>query len=314
MLWISSAVFNSQINKKTLLFTMDITSLYTNIPHKDGLIALKHFLNNSSFDVHVPTILRLAELVLTLNSFQFGDSHYQQTSGVAMGTRMGPSYACLFVGYVESEISKQYKGATPDLFRRYIDDCVGVWTGERCELMSFINFVGTFHPSLKFTHEVSDSSLAFLDIQLKITPDNKAISTSVHYKPTDSHSYLLYSSSHPSATKRAIPFSQFLRLRRLCSSEEDFDTQATQMTSFFKAREYPEELIQQAVNQAKDISREEALASKTKADHADQTLVTLTYHPHNLEVKKILFKNFPILQSDPKIGKTFQNPPLMAFK
>ena len=40
--------------------------------------------------------------------------------------------------------------------------------------------------------------------------------TSVHYKPTDSHSYLLYSSSHPSHVKNYIPYSQFLWPRRLC--------------------------------------------------------------------------------------------------
>ena len=38
--------------------------------------------------------------------------------------------------------------------------------------------------------------------------------TSVHCKPTDSHSHLLYSSSHPSHVKNSIPYSQFLRLRR----------------------------------------------------------------------------------------------------
>ncbi|XP_076442744.1 uncharacterized protein LOC143281420 [Babylonia areolata] len=252
-----------------LLFTMDITSLYTNIPHKDGLIALKHFLSNSTYNVHVPTILRLAELVLTLNSFQFGDSHYQQTSGVAMGTRMGP-------GYVESHIFQQYSGPMPALFRQFIDDCVGLWTGDRSELLSVISFVNAFHHSLKFTHEISDSSLPFLGIQLMITPVNQTISTSIHYKNTDSHSYLLYSSSHPAATKRAIPFSQFYRLRRLCSNEEDFHTQTAQMISFFKTRGYPEELIQQALDQAKRISKEEALTPKTKADHNDRTLI----HPH----------------------------------
>ena len=48
------------------------------------------------------------------------------------------------------------------------------------------------------------------------------LSTTVHYKPTDSHSYLLYSHSHPKHTLNAIPFSQFLRLRRLCSDDNDF--------------------------------------------------------------------------------------------
>ena len=53
----------------------------------------------------------------------------------------------------------------------------------------------------------------------------------VFYKPTDSHSYLLYSSSHPSHVKNSIPFSQFLRLRRLCGDDSDFSNQR-QCTSF----------------------------------------------------------------------------------
>eukprot|EP00061_Rhincodon_typus_P015855 g43769.t1 len=36
------------------------------------------------------TLIRLVELVLTLNNF-FNSSHFLQTKGVAMGTRMGPS-------------------------------------------------------------------------------------------------------------------------------------------------------------------------------------------------------------------------------
>ncbi len=38
---------------------------------------------------------------LTLNNFSFDGEHYQQISGVAMGTKMGPNYANLFVGFVE---------------------------------------------------------------------------------------------------------------------------------------------------------------------------------------------------------------------
>ena len=42
-------------------------------------------------------------LVLTLNCFSFAGNYYKQINGVAMGTRMGPSYANLFVGYVEHQ-------------------------------------------------------------------------------------------------------------------------------------------------------------------------------------------------------------------
>eukprot|EP00061_Rhincodon_typus_P003465 g20157.t1 len=45
------------------------------------------------------TLLCSAELVLTFNNFSFNSSHFLEVGGVAMGTRMGPSYACLFIGY-----------------------------------------------------------------------------------------------------------------------------------------------------------------------------------------------------------------------
>ena len=53
----------------------------------------------------------------------------------------------------------------------------------------------SFHRALKYTWKISDTSLAFLDIKISI--EGNGLCTSVYYKPTDSHSYLLYSSSHP---------------------------------------------------------------------------------------------------------------------
>ena len=53
---------------------------------------------------------RLAELVLNLNCFDFDGNYYQQVGGVAMGTKMGSNYACLFVGYVENKMFEEYQG------------------------------------------------------------------------------------------------------------------------------------------------------------------------------------------------------------
>ena len=205
------------------VFTMDIVSLYTNIPHSDGLQAVQHFLHHSTFDLHIPTILRLTELVLTLNSFSFNGDHYLQQRGVAMGTKMGPSFACLFVGFVEEQALHQYTGEKPLMYRRYIDDCLGFSTCSRDSLLQFIDFMANYHPALKYTHCISDSSASFLDITIRLHPDRPSVTTSVFYKETDSHSYLLYSSSHPQACKDSIPYSQFLRLKRICSDKQDFE-------------------------------------------------------------------------------------------
>ena len=70
-----------------IIFTMDITSLYTVIPNNEGLQALKYFFNQRPIKKPCSeTLLRLAELVLTLNCFSFGDNHYKPIDDVAMGT------------------------------------------------------------------------------------------------------------------------------------------------------------------------------------------------------------------------------------
>ena len=85
--------------------------------------------------------------------------------------------------------------------------------------------------------------------------------TSVFYKPTDSHSYLLYSSSHPNHTKRSIPFSQFLRLCHLCSEDDDFHTNSLEMRDFVVQRGYPTSLLDIAFLKTSQIPRSETLTN-----------------------------------------------------
>ena len=109
----------------------------------------------------------------------------------------------------------------------YIDESISATSSTREELTQFITAVNSFHPALKYTWEISDTSLAFLDIKISI--EGNGLCTSVYYKPTDSHSYLLYSSSHPSHVKNSVSISQFLRLRRLCSDDSDFSEKSEAM-------------------------------------------------------------------------------------
>ena len=295
-----------------LIFTMDITSLYTVIPNSEGLQALKHFFDQRTVkEPSSETLLRLAELVLTLNCFSFASNYYKQINGVAMGTKMGPSYANLFVGYVEHQFFNQYNGPKPELYGRYIDDCIGAISSSREELDQFITSVNSFHPALKYTWEISETSLAFLDIKVSIR--GNVLCTSVHYKPTDSHSYLLYSSSHPSHVKNSIPYSQFLRLRRLCSDDSDFSCKSEEMCQFFEKRGYPVSVVKAGHHRAQQFNRQSSLQTSQK-DKNDRIPFTLTFHPHNHAVKSIILSNFKLLQNDPETGRIFSQPPLISFK
>ena len=131
-------------------------------------------------------MVRLAELVLTLNNFSFDGEHY----GVAMETKMGPNYANLFVGFVEKQIFEQYTDPIPDYLGRYIDDCLGIAACSRVEVERFINFVDNFHPALQFTWEISETNVSFLDILVSI--NGNKLFTSVFYKPTDSQNISVF--------------------------------------------------------------------------------------------------------------------------
>ena len=90
--------------------------------------------------------IRLAELVFILNCFSFGDNYYKQINGVAMGTKMRPSYANLIVGFIENKFFSNYHRPKPDLsdlYKRYIDDCVGATSSSKEELNLFINAPGS---------------------------------------------------------------------------------------------------------------------------------------------------------------------------
>ena len=66
-----------------------------------GRFAVGCFLSGNGSDLVESFFDRLAELVLNKNTFSFRDEVFSQMSGVAMGTKMGPSYACLFMGHLE---------------------------------------------------------------------------------------------------------------------------------------------------------------------------------------------------------------------
>ena len=90
------------IPKGAYLVTMDVRSLYTSIPNEEGLQAVEQTLIESNRREEIPIVLRLLNLVLTLNNFIFNNEHFLQIKGCAMGTICAPSYANIFMGRFES--------------------------------------------------------------------------------------------------------------------------------------------------------------------------------------------------------------------
>ena len=87
----------------TILCTMDVTALYTNIPTDEFISASQHYLARQHTAAEVDTLSKFMELILTQNNFELAGQHFIQIRGTAMGTWMAPSGACLFMGRLEEE-------------------------------------------------------------------------------------------------------------------------------------------------------------------------------------------------------------------
>ena len=103
------------------------------------------------------------------------------------------------------------------------------------------------------------------------------------------HSYLLFSSSHPNHTKQSILYSQFLRLRRLCSEDKDFETESLEMRTFFVERGYPTHLLDSAIQKASNNSRRDTLKPPLAKISDDKIPLVLTFHPLGMSLA-VIFK------------------------
>jgi hypothetical protein len=287
----------SALTENSLLCTIDVSSLYTNIPNQEGITACRNILQTHRTHSDPPSndsIIHALEYVLYMNNFDFNGKHYLQVGGTAMGTKVAPSFANIFMADFENRFVYTYH-PQPRLWLRYIDDIFMIWDHGRQSLNDFIQHLNTCHHSIKFTSEISDTSINFLDTTAKKDPDNK-LYTTLYCKPTDSHSYLLYDSAHPTHLKNSLPYSQLLRIRRICSKLTDFEQHAIELCNHFLRRGYPPNIIERALIQAHRQDRESLLhpAPKPQNDFKDVFLVT-TYHPTGSPLKGIVQENWPIL-------------------
>ena len=154
-----------KVPNNAILVSMDVTSLYTNIPQEEGINtvckAYEAFYKN---DTPIPTnsLRGLLRLILQENSFQFNGRNYLQTHGTAMGTKVAVAFANIFMSTVETEIINKSK-IKPLEWKRYIDDVFSLWDTNREEIDQFILEANRHHPTIKFTAEISEEKTNFLD-------------------------------------------------------------------------------------------------------------------------------------------------------
>ena len=101
-------------------------------------------------------------LILKENSFHFNGKNLQ-THGTAMGIKMAVSFANISVHGRGRNRNHKPEPLQAAHLERYIDDVFSLWNINKGEINSFIELANSYHATTKFTAEISDKEITFLD-------------------------------------------------------------------------------------------------------------------------------------------------------
>jgi hypothetical protein len=297
-----------------ILVTMDVKSLYTNIPNAEGMDAVKARFRaraKPGDGILSKVIIQFLTLILTLNNFLFNDEHYIQINGCSMGTKCAPTYACIYMGWFENLFIWPKISRFANNYVRFIDDIFFIWTGSESELLKFFKEINRAHPTIKFDCQYSRDSITFLDTTVKVV-GNKLMTT-LYTKPTDRRAYLHVKSYHPTSTKKAIAYSQAARIRRICSDIKEFWLHANQLKKDLVNRGYLERDVTQEIDRAASQDRNSLLTYKERTTSGRIPLI-VTYNKDLPNLKQIIDSTWDHLGINPSTSTKFQDKPIVCYK
>ena len=306
----------------TIPVTLDIVGMYTNVPVEEGLKAFAKSMERRE-DKSVPTwfLVKLMRFIAESSVFVFDSQLFIQLMGVAMGSRVSPTFACLFVGILEFVmlLSWQEGGEKmPHMLRRFIDDVFFLWRHGEEELLRFTEHINSFHRTIKFevvkgeSYNFQTRAINFLDLKIWID-SNGYIQTTLYEKPCRVVSYLLPSSSHPGFICRNIPYSLAYRLVRIESTKEGLEHNLIKLQQELVSRGYRAASVKAAIDRAKLLTRNQVL-EKVQKKANQRPVFCVPYDPRLPGITAILRRRHSALLSrDVDAREYFPEPPLVTF-
>ena len=170
----------------TLLATLDVKSIYTNIPQDEGiqycLEAMTQYYGRN-LPLSVNKLRQMFEFVLRGNYFESNNQLCLQTQGTSMGTPMAPNFANIFMSCIEDMIITHAPSTLrPCLWKRFIDDIIIIWEHGEKSLIEFINHANSIHDTIKFEYEISNEKINFLGTTIYFN-DKHELESTIFIKP-----------------------------------------------------------------------------------------------------------------------------------
>ena len=308
-----------QIEPHTILATIDVKSLYTCIPHKDGIEACREALSSTIEDnpdrPDVSVLICLLEVVLCNNTFEFNNEYYKQIQGTAMGTKLAPAYANIFMGKLEHSILSTAP-LKPLFYKRYIDDILILWPHSETELNKFLLDINSFHDSITFTSEYNFDKITFLDVNIYKGPNfllSKTLDFETFVKPTNRQAYIHATSFHPCGVSKGVALGEMKRYLRTNSRVDSFEYFKNKHRSNLLKRGYYPKFINHHLNKVKFLDRSLELKKNIKKPLSRLPFIT-RFTPSASSALRIIKKYWPYLKKLNSFANKDLPTPMLSYK
>lgn len=206
-----------------VLFTADADSMYTNIDTDHALNIIGEYIDTNQRSTGNPAALKSAlEIVMRNMICVFGDLHFKQEKGTAMGTPPAPPWATIYFGIHEQKFLGTYVDVLM-LYKRFIDDILGIWLTHPDPIIDaqlWKDFVAEINNGgLSWTFSKRGKQVDFMDLTITIVDDH--IETTLFEKGLALYQYIPPSSAHPPGLLNGLVVGQVLRFHQLCTSMLD---------------------------------------------------------------------------------------------
>ena len=84
---------------------------------------------------------------------------------------------------------------------------------------------------------------------------NNRLQTTLYKKPTDCQNYLHAKSAHKFSLKESIPYSQTLRIKRICSTFEEYRKRSQDLIKRFVEKGYNELTVRKQIERVDHLDR-----------------------------------------------------------
>jgi len=111
----------------------------------------------------------------------------------------------------------------------------------------------------------------------------------------------------------SIPYAQALRLRRICSKSEFFETRVRDLSDFLTARGYNRCFVENQIGRVRRLMRVEAFWGKGHLRNGRIPSV-VTYHPGLPNINKLLRDLHPVLESLERCKRVIGQVPIVVFR